>query len=185
VKLKYLETWCEERIRRAAAYGALFDRSRAANSGAVRVPAKSADKSHVFNNYVIRAARRDELKQFLAEQGIQSEIYYPLPLHLQKCFAELGHREGDFPCAELAAREVLALPLYPELGAAQHEEIVGAIEAFYRRCLSFHRAGPCDKNQLSARRPAWPNQKLAIPPPARTATSRATKSGWKAKAFRS
>ncbi len=133
VKLKYLETWCEERIRRAAAYGALFDRSRAANSGAVRVPAKSADKSHVFNNYVIRAARRDELKQFLAEQGIQSEIYYPLPLHLQKCFAELGHREGDFPCAELAAREVLALPLYPELGAAQQEEIVGAIEAFYRR----------------------------------------------------
>jgi dTDP-4-amino-4,6-dideoxygalactose transaminase len=87
----------------------------------------------VFNNYVIRAQRRDELKQFLAEKGIQSEIYYPLPLHLQKCFADLGHHEGDFPRAEQAAREVLALPLYPELNIAQQEEVVGTIEAFYRR----------------------------------------------------
>ena len=132
VKLKYLENWCGERIGRAAAYHELFNQSRAVNSGVIHIPTKSADNTHVFNNYVIRAQRRDELKQFLAENGIQSEIYYPLPLHLQKCFADLSHREGDFPRAEQAAREVLALPLYPELSAAQQEEIVGAIEAFYR-----------------------------------------------------
>ena len=133
VKLKYLETWCEQRIRRAAAYHELFKQSRALNTGGIQIPAASADKTHVFNNYVIRAQRRDELKQFLAEHGIQSEIYYPLPLHLQKCFADLGYRESDFPRAEQAAREVLALPLYPELSAAQQEEIVGTIEVFYRR----------------------------------------------------
>ncbi len=131
VKLKYLEIWCEERIRRAATYHELFKQSRAQNTGATQIPAASADKTHVFNNYVIRAQRRDELKQFLAEHGIQSEIYYPLPLHLQKCFADLGYRDGDFPRAEQAAREVLALPLYPELSAAQQEEIVGTIESFY------------------------------------------------------
>jgi dTDP-4-amino-4,6-dideoxygalactose transaminase len=133
IKLKYLETWCEERIRCATAYQELFNQSRAANDGIIQIPAKSSDKTHVFNNYVIRAQRRDELKQFLAEKGIQSEIYYPLPLHLQKCFADLGHHEGDFPRAEQAAREVLALPLYPELNIAQQEEVVGTIEAFYRR----------------------------------------------------
>ena len=133
VKLKYLETWCEQRIRRAAAYHELFKQSRALNTGGIQIPAASADKTHVFNNYVIRAQRRDELKQFLAEHGIQSEIYYPLPLHLQKCFADLGYRESDFPRAEQAAREVLALPLYPELSAAKQEEIVGSIEVFYRR----------------------------------------------------
>jgi dTDP-4-amino-4,6-dideoxygalactose transaminase len=132
VKLRHLENWCEERMRRAAAYHELFHQSRPVNAGVIRIPAKSADKTHVFNNYVIRAQRRDELKRFLAESGIQSEIYYPLPLHLQKCFADLGHREGDFPRAEHTAREVLALPLYPELSAAQQEEIVGTIEAFYR-----------------------------------------------------
>jgi UDP-2-acetamido-2-deoxy-ribo-hexuluronate aminotransferase len=82
---------------------------------------------------VIRAQRRDQLKQFLAENGIQSEIYYPLPLHLQNCFADLGHRAGDFPHAERAAHEVLALPLYPELTLTQQEEVVKTIEAFYRR----------------------------------------------------
>ena len=133
VKLKYLENWCEERVGRAAAYHELFSQSHAVNAGVIRIPGKRADKSHVFNNYVIRAERRDQLKQFLAEKSIQSEIYYPLPLHLQKCFADLGHRDGDFPRAEQAAREVLALPLYPELHIAQQEEIVGAIEAFYRR----------------------------------------------------
>jgi dTDP-4-amino-4,6-dideoxygalactose transaminase len=86
----------------------------------------------VFNNYVIRATRRDELKQFLAEQGIQSEIYYPLPLHLQNCFARLGYKLGDFPQAERAASQVLALPLYPELTRQQQELIVDKILDFYR-----------------------------------------------------
>jgi dTDP-4-amino-4,6-dideoxygalactose transaminase len=86
----------------------------------------------MFNNYVIRAERRNELKQFLAEQGIQSEIYYPLPLHMQKCFAGLGYKQGDFPQAEIAACEVLALPLYPDLTSAQQETVVGTIHEFYR-----------------------------------------------------
>ena len=96
------------------------------------IPPLSKDKSHVFNNYVIRAARRDDLKQFLAEQGIQSEIYYPLPLHLQNCFASLGYKLGDFPQAERAASQVLALPLYPELTRQQQELIVDKILDFYR-----------------------------------------------------
>jgi dTDP-4-amino-4,6-dideoxygalactose transaminase len=81
---------------------------------------------------VIRAGRRDELKPFLAERGIQTEIYYPLPLHLQNCFADLGYKKGDFPQAELASGQVLALPLYPELTPVQQEIVVGAIRDFYR-----------------------------------------------------
>jgi dTDP-4-amino-4,6-dideoxygalactose transaminase len=101
--------------------------------GVLTVPARSLDKAHVFNNYVVRVERRDELKQFLAENGIQSEIYYPVPLHLQRCFAGLGYRRGEFPQAELAASRVLALPLYPELTQAQQELVVETIRAFYHR----------------------------------------------------
>jgi dTDP-4-amino-4,6-dideoxygalactose transaminase len=133
VKQQYLETWCEERIQRAEMYHKLFRRSGLLGNGVARIPISITDKSHVFNNYVIGAERRDELKQFLAEKGIQSEIYYPLPLHLQKCFAHLGYKKGDFPQAELAASRVLALPLYPELTASQQETVVGAIRDFYRR----------------------------------------------------
>jgi dTDP-4-amino-4,6-dideoxygalactose transaminase len=133
VKLRYLEGWCEQRIQRADLYHRLFTQSGLLGNGVIKIPAPSSDKSHVFNNYVIRVERRDQLKQFLAEKGIQSEIYYPVPLHLQNCFADLGHREGDFPHAERSAREVLALPLYPELAPAQQEQLMEAIEAFYRR----------------------------------------------------
>jgi dTDP-4-amino-4,6-dideoxygalactose transaminase len=89
------------------------------------------DGTHVFNNYVVRVQKRDALKQFLDDQGIQSEIYYPLPLHLQVCFNGLGYRKGAFPEAELAAAEVLALPIYPELTTQQQEIIVEKIGAFY------------------------------------------------------
>jgi dTDP-4-amino-4,6-dideoxygalactose transaminase len=133
VKQKYLEGWCAERIQRADTYCRLFEQTGLVGNQLISVPAPSADKSHVFNNYVVRAERRDGLKQFLAEQGIQSEIYYPLPLHLQHCFADLGHKEGDFPQAELVARQVLALPLYPELTTKQQEIVVAQIQAFYRR----------------------------------------------------
>lgn len=131
VKQPYLEAWCEQRIQRAGVYHQLLNQNGLLDQ--VTLPSPSNDKAHVFNNYVIRAKRRDQLKQFLAENGIQSEIYYPLPLHLQKCFADLGHRENDFPQAERAAREVLALPLYPELTLTQQEEVVQSIQAFYRR----------------------------------------------------
>lgn len=133
VKQQYLETWCGQRIERAEKYYELFTQSGLLGHGVLKIPARSVDKSHVFNNYVVRVERRDELKQFLAENGIQSEIYYPLPLHLQNCFADLGYRKGDFPHAELAASQVLALPLYPELTSAQQESVVTTIRAFYRR----------------------------------------------------
>ena len=133
VKQQYLETWCGQRIERAEKYYELFTQSALLGHGVLKIPARSVDKSHVFNNYVVRVERRDELKQFLAENGIQSEIYYPLPLHLQNCFTDLGYRKGDFPHAELAASQVLALPLYPELTSAQQESVVTTIRAFYRR----------------------------------------------------
>ena len=98
----------------------------------IAIPEPAADSSHVFNNYVIRVARRDSLKSFLRSRGIQSEIYYPVALHLQKCFAGLGYGVGDFPNAELAARQVLALPLYPELHLEQQQFIVNSIEEFFR-----------------------------------------------------
>jgi dTDP-4-amino-4,6-dideoxygalactose transaminase len=131
VKLKYLESWCGQRIARAAHYHDLFCQAGLLSRGLVSIPPSIDDKSHVFNNYVVRAQRRDELKQFLAERRIQSEIYYPLPLHLQKCFADLGYKPGDFPEAERAAKEVLALPLYPELTAEQQIGVVDAVKAFY------------------------------------------------------
>lgn len=132
VKQKFLEEWCEQRIQRAEMYHLLFGQSGLVGNELIGMPPLSKDKSHVFNNYVIRAQRRDALKQFLAKQGIQSEIYYPLPLHLQNCFKDLGYKPGDFPQAELAASQVLALPLYPEITQQQQELIVDKILAFYR-----------------------------------------------------
>jgi dTDP-4-amino-4,6-dideoxygalactose transaminase len=132
IKQQYLDTWCEERIRRAEKYRELFGKTRLLGNGITKFPRSVTDKSHVFNNYVISAERRDELKPFLAERGIQTEIYYPLPLHLQNCFTELGYKKGDFSQAELASSHVLALPLYPELTAVQQETVVGAIRDFYR-----------------------------------------------------
>ena len=133
VKQKYLEAWCEERIERAGTYQRLFSASGMVGNGILAIPPPSVGKTHVYNNYVIGAERRDALKQFLAESGIQSEIYYPLPLHLQKCFADLAYMQGDFPKAEAAAQKVLALPLYPELTLAQQEAVVERVGAFYRR----------------------------------------------------
>jgi len=87
--------------------------------------------THVFHQYVIRAPRRDALRQFLAERQIGSEIYYPLPLHLQTSLAQLGYKAGDFPVSEKAAEEVLALPMFPELRPDEQEVVVDAIRSFY------------------------------------------------------
>jgi dTDP-4-amino-4,6-dideoxygalactose transaminase len=87
----------------------------------------------VFNNYIIRTQRRVQRKQFIADHAIQSEIYHPVSLHLQKCFTDLAHRQGEFPQSELAANQLLALPLYPELTNAQPEFLVATIGVFYRR----------------------------------------------------
>jgi len=131
VKLRYLNTWCEQRNQQAQNYYRLFHQSGLVGGQVTSIPATSLDKSHVFNNYVISVRRRDELKSHLAEHGIQSEIYYPVPLHMQTCFAHLGYKEGDFPAAEAAAAQVLALPIYPEMTFEQQEFVVGKIIGFF------------------------------------------------------
>jgi dTDP-4-amino-4,6-dideoxygalactose transaminase len=132
VKLRYLEMWCEQRIERARTYYHLFEESGLIGNHVCTIPPPTADKSHVFTNYVIRTLRRNELKQYLAEHGVQAEIYYPFPLHLQECFASLGYKKGDFPHAELAASQALALPIYPELTEPQQEYVVKKVADFYR-----------------------------------------------------
>ena len=131
VKLRYLDTWCERRNQHARNYTRLFQESGLVGHQVRSVPPTGLGRSHVFNNYVISVKRRDELKSYLADHGIQSEIYYPLPLHLQKCFAHLGYKQGDFPAAELAATQVLALPIYPEITSEQQEFVVGKVMDFF------------------------------------------------------
>ncbi|MGH8327362.1 MAG: DegT/DnrJ/EryC1/StrS family aminotransferase, partial [Steroidobacteraceae bacterium] len=128
VKLKYLDQWMEGRNIHAQQY---TERLRTVAAGSVTTPSASSGGRHVWNQYVIRGQRRDELRQYLSANGIGTEIYYPIPLHLQKCFAYLEHRPGDLPEAEVAAREVLALPVFPELTPAQIDHVAGTIERFY------------------------------------------------------
>jgi dTDP-4-amino-4,6-dideoxygalactose transaminase len=129
IKLRRLDSWTAARQRNAAYYAAAF--TRAGLDAQIVPPAEIAGYRHTWNQYVIRAPRRDQLKQFLGEQGVGSEIYYPVPLHRQQCFAYLGYDDGDFPAAELAAREVLALPIFPELEPPQLQYVVDQIAAFY------------------------------------------------------
>lgn len=121
VKLRYLDGWHEARRRHAALYDSLF-----AGSG-VGTPVVADGNISVFNQYVIRVAQRDSLREWLASRGVGSEVYYPVPLHLQPCFAALGGREGDCPVAEAAAREVLALPVYPELTDEQIRYVASCV----------------------------------------------------------
>ena len=128
VKLKYLDGWTAARQRNAAYYSAALAKQGLARR--VTTPA-AAHGRHIFNQYVIRAERRDALRAFLAERGIGTEIYYPVPLHLQQCFAYLGYARGDFPESERAAGETLALPVYPELSEAQLAAVVASVAEFY------------------------------------------------------
>jgi dTDP-4-amino-4,6-dideoxygalactose transaminase len=129
VKLKHLDAWTEARQRNAACYSAAFERAGLAPH--IVTPRPPATGRHIFNQYAIRAERRDELRAALTERGIGTEIYYPVPLHLQQCFAHLGHQQGDFPESERAAAETLALPVYPELSEAQLAHVVAAVAEFY------------------------------------------------------
>jgi dTDP-4-amino-4,6-dideoxygalactose transaminase len=95
-------------------------------------PRVTQPQRHIYNQYVVRAARRDELRAWLAARDIGTEIYYPVPLHQQQCFGYLGYRDGDFPESERAARETLALPVFPELEPAQIEFVVASVREFYR-----------------------------------------------------
>jgi dTDP-4-amino-4,6-dideoxygalactose transaminase len=132
VKLPHLDHWSAGRAENAARYDRLLAESGLLEADRVRLPAREARARHIFNQYTLRVERRDELKHHLDAAGIGNSVYYPVPLHLQECFRELGHREGDFPQAERACREVLALPVYAELEPAQQEQVVGEIVAFYR-----------------------------------------------------
>lgn len=125
VKLPYLDRWTEARRQNARLYNQLFAQANL-DSALLQTPAQVFE-GHVYNQYVIRTPRRDELQSALRAQGIGSEVYYPVPLHLQACFAYLGERLGAHPVAERAAKEVLALPIYAELGAAKIERVVSAV----------------------------------------------------------
>jgi dTDP-4-amino-4,6-dideoxygalactose transaminase len=97
----------------------------------LRLPAIQYENRHIFHQYVIRVPERKQLRQFLNEQGVGTDIYYPLPLHLQQCYSFLKHRRGDFPVSEKASEEVLALPIYPELTDDRQAYVVDRIKAFY------------------------------------------------------
>lgn len=129
VKLRHLDEWNEERRLVADRYGLLF--AEAGLNDVVQTPAVLEGNSHIFHQYVIRCSRRDALQAFLEEQGIASRVYYPLPLHEQRCFAFLGYGRGDFPTAEALAEDVLALPVFPELTASEQERVVDAMARFY------------------------------------------------------
>lgn len=130
-KLPRLDAWSAGRQANAARYRRLFAATDLAARGLVHLPHELPDVRHIYNQFVIRVMKRDELIAYLREQSIGVEIYYPVPLHLQECFAYLGCKEGDFPESERAAKETIALPIYPELSDEQAAWVVDRIAAFY------------------------------------------------------
>ena len=131
VRLRHLEGWNEERRIVAGRYMMLFGEKGLLDF--ITPPAELPGGRHVYHQYVVRAKRRDELQKYLAERGITTRVYYPLPLHLQHCFAYLGYKKGDFPTAEALADDVLALPMFPELLPEEQERVVGEIAGFYAK----------------------------------------------------
>ena len=127
-KLPHLAGWSAARRRNAAHYDAGF-----ADVPEVATPVVLPESESIYNQYTIRVPRRDALQAHLKARGIGSNVYYPLPMHLQPCFAYLGCKEGQFPEAERAAQEVLSLPVYPELTTAQLDEVIAAVRGFYGR----------------------------------------------------
>jgi dTDP-4-amino-4,6-dideoxygalactose transaminase len=138
VKLKYIDQWNQARRERAAIYDRLLAESglqgkadTVSKENPVRLLTTRPEAYHIYHQYVVRTYRRDELRQFLADRKIGTEVYYPIPLHLQPCFAYLGYKKGDLPVAEQAAEEVLALPVFPELTEDEQKRVVAAIAEFY------------------------------------------------------
>ena len=131
VKLKYLDDWTAGRQENAALYGELLQRSGLVEKGLVQPPVEASERRHIFNQYVVRVERRDELLKHLSEHGVGTEVYYPVPFHLQECFKYLGHKAGDFPESEADAANTLALPIYPELSDEQQAYVVETISVFY------------------------------------------------------
>jgi dTDP-4-amino-4,6-dideoxygalactose transaminase len=133
VKAPHLASWTDARRANAARYRTLF--RKAGIDEIITLPTEPADRLHIYNQFVIRTPERDALKRHLDEQGIGNEIYYPVPFHLQPCFASLGYRRGAFPHAERAAEDSLAIPIYGELTPAQQEIVATAIATFAGRNL--------------------------------------------------
>jgi dTDP-4-amino-4,6-dideoxygalactose transaminase len=141
IKLKHIDGWNQQRREVAAKYDALFGESGLMKHSAVTADAQApigllqtrAEAFHIYHQYVVRAFQRDELRAFLTERGIGTEIYYPVPLHLQQSFADLGYKPGDLPVSEAAARDALALPIFPELRDDELQRVVAAVAEFYSR----------------------------------------------------
>jgi dTDP-4-amino-4,6-dideoxygalactose transaminase len=130
VKLRYLDDWTQRRRRNAERYCELFNEYDLPRQ--LALPSSQETSFHVYNQYSIRASRRDELQEYLHDHGIPTEIYYPSPLHVEPAFAYLGYRAGDFPNAEAACRQVLSLPIYPQLTLDQQRAVVATISRFYQ-----------------------------------------------------
>ena len=138
VKFKYLDEWTRKRQANAGHYAKLFNDSGLLGKGLISLPravyeAAGVSHYHIYNQFVIRATNRDALRNYLRDQGVGTEVYYPVPLHLQECFRSLGYREGNFPEAERAARETLALPIYPEISSGQQQRVVEVLAEFYAK----------------------------------------------------
>jgi dTDP-4-amino-4,6-dideoxygalactose transaminase len=147
VKLRHLDTWTAKRRENAARYDEAFKSSRLVDKGLVTLPnsfwreafaedfgvqeSKGGCHDHIYNQYVINTPHRDELKAHLSDKGIGTEIYYPVPLHLQECFSNLGYSSGSFPVSEEAAKRTLALPIYPELTSDQQACVVDSIDEYF------------------------------------------------------
>ncbi|HUL23571.1 MAG TPA: DegT/DnrJ/EryC1/StrS family aminotransferase, partial [Thermodesulfobacteriota bacterium] len=132
VKFKSLEKWTTERQKKAERYRALFQ-DLLSSVDRFQLPTVQYQNRHIFHQYVIRVPERDRLRQFLTEEGIGTDIYYPVPLHLQECYSFLKYRRGDLPNSEEASEEVLALPIYPELTEDQQSKVVSRIKAFFKK----------------------------------------------------
>jgi dTDP-4-amino-4,6-dideoxygalactose transaminase len=132
VKFKYLEKWTSERQKKAQRYQLLFQ-DLLSSVNALKLPVIQYQNRHIFHQYVIRVPKRDRLRQFLIEEGIGTDTYYPLPLHLQECYSFLKYCRGDLPNSEKASEEVLALPIYPELTEDQQTLVVERIRDFYQK----------------------------------------------------
>ena len=137
-KLPHLDSWSAGRQRNAARYRELFaargiDPKQVLpdTKQAFTLPQEAPNRRHIYNQFSLRSARRDGLKKALAAAGIGNEIYYPQPMHLQECFTSWGGKTGDFPVAERAALESLAIPIYPELTEAMQREVVDAVVKFH------------------------------------------------------
>lgn len=136
VKFSMLEDWHEQRRENVKRYNEMFSNTNLVKNNFVQLPVAVYEDSgvknyHIFNQFVVRVSKRDALREYLKEKGIGSEVYYPVPFHLQDCFQSLGHKAGDFPEAEKAANDTLALPVFPGLTQAQQENVVKQITTFF------------------------------------------------------